>query len=387
MGFYGSYDFPWRQKWTINNTGLGALSNFPLQVISTYIEPRMAPHVRFVRVSSGGQVQCKHEYVGSTYYAGRWYTEFTVLIPTILAGVSEQSQQELWAYYGNAAVPSAEDAEGVWTDATGFVGVWHLDETSGHFEDSTSGGRDTTTETVSARALTTGASFDGVDDILVVDHDAAFETNDFTLEAYCRLVDLGETHYLFEKGTYEATGKYVYISNLGVLAGRTNQASATQQWTSGSAAVTAGAWHHLAAVKDGSAGLMYVNGTDETAGSPSLTNPAADSGTLQIGKYNTQGSGFFPGEIAESRISSVARSADWIAATSKNLHGTYVVEAAPIYIGHISSLNVVTQGISVRQSLTTKESKIEDLMSRRPTRLSKRELRQFKGRAGKGDGA
>ncbi|MGD0733384.1 MAG: DUF2341 domain-containing protein [Terracidiphilus sp.] len=86
---------------------------------------------------------------------------------------------------------------------------------------------------------------------------------------------------------------------------------------SGNTAINDGNWHHLQTVRStGEAVLIYVDGILET------TTAYSDSGPIDVsgGGANIGGGGntSFNGLIDEARISSVARSADWIATEFNN---------------------------------------------------------------------
>ena len=91
----------------------------------------------------------------------------------------------------------------------------------------------------------------------------------------------------------------------------------------------AGVWTHQAFVRDTSADRCYsfVSGTNSWAGGTAFGTEPVWAGTapLEIGGSHLSYS--FPGQIDEVRISSVARSADWIKAT----HDTVAVRNFATY--------------------------------------------------------
>jgi RHS repeat-associated protein len=122
-----------------------------------------------------------------------------------------------------------------------------------------------------------------------------------------------------------------YISTGG--AGSYRAASTTQPST--------GSWHHVVGTFDGSNIKLFLDG--------SLVNSVADSGnmnsasgSLWFGNESTYGGRSWNGSIDEVRISSVARSADWISTEYKN-------QSSPSTFYSVGSAAQGTMSLSITQ--------------------------------------
>ncbi|MEM7394022.1 MAG: LamG domain-containing protein, partial [Verrucomicrobiota bacterium] len=78
------------------------------------------------------------------------------------------------------------------------------------------------------------------------------------------------------------------------------------------------AWHHYAAHYDGANGGLHVDGIQQAAGGP-FGPMAADNGVMTIGHDDGLAARFLDGAIDEVRVSSVARSTNWLWATWMNI--------------------------------------------------------------------
>jgi hypothetical protein len=79
--------------------------------------------------------------------------------------------------------------------------------------------------------------------------------------------------------------------------------------------VDTGAWRHIAYVRNGGTGTLYIDGASR--GTHTATQTYATTDQWHFGRGRYQGlawSGFFLGRLDEMRIAPVARSGDWITA-------------------------------------------------------------------------
>jgi autotransporter-associated beta strand protein len=149
-----------------------------------------------------------------------------------------------------------------------------------------------------------------------------------TVSAWCRpsLISLAEAdNRIFSTVRSGAAGSTAFTFALG----RTNRVQLS--WRSPGAAtvtatitstvpVSASAWTHVAATYDGTVGTVWIAGVPVGSATQTL-----DSGTngvaAQIGRFSDGGSGnnaYYRGDLDEVRISSVARSSNWLWACYMN---------------------------------------------------------------------
>jgi hypothetical protein len=271
-----------------------------------------------------------------------------VNVPTL------SSDTKVTAYYG-WEFASAVDSMNVWSN--GYVGVWHLGESSSPLGVSTLGASDFTTFTAGGGRDTTagiyyaqtgivgGAAKFGPSEIytnscLRADHRDAYEGMDaITVEAWtCRDTDTVRNGYVIDMvantgknyawrmSDYERSG----TARVRFEATTTDDegSSSISMYTSG--AVSANIWYHQVFTYDSKSevannALLYINGKldKSAAGGNKPVKATGSEGILYLGnqqgyfKYTTP----FPGKIDEVRISNVARSAGWLATTYDMIQG------------------------------------------------------------------
>ena len=249
------------------------------------------------------------------------------------------------AHYGykGAGQPPAVTASDVW--ANGYVAVWHMNAPEGTFTqtDSTTTGKNIAPHSsyrdgilcgvegavgVAAElgrdGVTTGAFYvsdnGGVlDGFPAVTMEAwTFQTNYASADAYV----------LMKKVPSPAKVSYLLkeqVSTDGKIAGvcYTESGAYCDAWQSANLGVQCNEWTHQVSRWDGDVGrnTAFINGgivQDITANSRKGTLRTAGSGSFfYLGNNGADqwGTGVFPGKIDEVRISSVARSDDWVVAS------------------------------------------------------------------------
>jgi hypothetical protein len=217
-------------------------------------------------------------------------------------------------HWGNSAVALPGYATSGLTWASGFGGVWHLQQASG--PDSTvyrNNGASFGNITVPG-LLGSGQYFDGNDYIQVPDH-PSIGTNvvaSLTVSAWMKpdvtLTRTNETWRMLEKGDdyffgqgYSGAGGAVFIvkyTNLVFSAGNSMDLGSNE-------------WHHICGTYNGATLRIYTDGT--LSGSQPLA-PMIDDDKLPLRIGSDDSGKYFKGAMDETRVESVARSADWIKA-------------------------------------------------------------------------
>ncbi|MEW7291134.1 LamG-like jellyroll fold domain-containing protein [Aquimarina sp. 2304DJ70-9] len=161
----------------------------------------------------------------------------------------------------------------------------------------------------------TGISLDGTDDHININHNSAFNTNTFTIEAYFKTTSTAGGQSII--GKYDATGINGFSMNLsssGVL--RFEYAVPNNESTSLSNAsgLNDGNWHHIAlAFGDGKA-IFYIDGVlDNEITFSNIPETPTNTESLYIG-YSAFNNVYFNGDIDEVRYWSRALCSDEILA-------------------------------------------------------------------------
>ncbi|UCF61272.1 MAG: DUF2341 domain-containing protein, partial [Anaerolineaceae bacterium] len=157
-------DWSYRKKITIYSSQVSADLNYFPVLINQSTDTELAASAQadggdILFTSSNGTTKLDHEiekFVSGTGELVAW-----VEVPSLSGSVNT----ELYMYYGNASVADQWNINGTWDEGgtPNFRGVWHLDETSGQHEDSTSNGNDSTSVNVTTQGSATG-QIDGADE-------------------------------------------------------------------------------------------------------------------------------------------------------------------------------------------------------------------------------
>jgi len=277
------------------------------------------------------------DYTLLSYEIEQWnpngYSYIWVKVPRIDA---RSKTDFIYLYWGNSDAADAQDPIAIWTN--GYEGVWHLQN---GFEDSTAN----LNHGINAGSVDTlgiignGQSFDGDGDFITLPNSESLNVmnGDYTLEGWFIPADIPKKEDPVSGGYYSIIGRqgwniglsYLWNQSLNIqhlLAGHSFAASVTA-W----AEFEPGTPMFATAVVNKISGttLLYANGLlIEKVSWP----PGSEADTVQeinpwlIGGAGTSGGYWLQhahGIIDEARISSVARSSDWIRAQYKSMTGTF----------------------------------------------------------------
>jgi biopolymer transport protein ExbB len=238
--------------------------------------------------------------------------------------LSSTADTRIYLYYGNPAAPTPGASSEVWNAQ--YVGVWHLAQEPGvspAIVDSTGGVDLTPAGAMTATARQTGQlgwaiDFDGVDDRLSSAVEPRLAVTNLTITAWVQARTFpGNTGTIVARSTMEGASNHDYFLragdgdlNFGVFTG----ASDGITWGGWS---TTGEWHSLAATYDGTL-RIYFDGS-EVATDPGEGLIRDSMRPFHIGSWGVpDATRTWNGLIDEVRISSVARSASWIATRHAN---------------------------------------------------------------------
>jgi len=223
----------------------------------------------------------------------------------------------VWAYWGNAAhttEPEYTVNGNTWSE--GYEAVWHMGGATAKDSSPTLHDGSLSGPTSVSSEIGNAFSFDGNDSIIFSHHDNYDFQSAMTIEAYVNTDSAGSYQHLVNRGAggdvnigcaFHDTKMYSrnYIS--GALLNRY-----------GSSTLTSGTWNHYTWRYDGANYGYLLNGGIETqevyAGSVDL----AANTTFLVGREMGFGN-YFRGDMDEVRVSSVARSDDWLYAAWQNL--------------------------------------------------------------------
>ena len=147
-----------------------------------------------------------------------------------------------------------------------------------------------------------GRYFDGTDDYIEATiTELNFTSEDFSIEAWFKVAQVGADQVIFCRGEYQVGGYYFYVHSGNYLTFITNQAGSVQ--SSGSSAfVAVDTWYHTVVTRSGASVKIFVNGVEDTAAAGSHTDPVSSALTVKVGISWTNAWGDYKGNIGEIRI-------------------------------------------------------------------------------------
>lgn len=320
-------------------------TDFPVLISGTFPYLATVANGGEVQSSSGydivfssdaaGQNKLDHEI--DSYNATTGSASFWLRIPTL----SHTTDTAIYMWYGNSAVTaSQENKPGVWRN--GYAGVWHFSNNGGLSASDSTGNNTATISNVTAGSGQIGGAGNfssGSTSYVRVASSSSFKpASAITLEAWAYPRTVGSQDYgqILSLGyRTDTTWNSPWVAyNLALHNTAFNldfdaTTAATYHPVTTTAVLAQDSWTHVVAVYDGSAERVYLNGLADTATqSVSGAIDYGSSGDLTIGTRSatTPWNGW-DGLLDEVRISTVARSADWIATeyTNQKLPGTYVI--------------------------------------------------------------
>jgi RHS repeat-associated protein len=267
-----------------------------------------------------------------------------VQIPTL----SHTSDTVIYLFYGNPNVTtSQQNATGVWDSY--YEAVYHLANVgSGNAVDSTTNGNNGTASgaTQAQGEIDGAASFNGTSSLVTAPNSSSLDvTSAVTLCAWIDPASISSGQRIVSKGNTGDSNSsyYLYLdssSNLHMAVNNTG-------WNDvGYALKSANSWYYACGTFDGNNRNLYVNGQLQYSIAQSATISISNAPFYIGGQYSdTQ---FFDGIIDEVSVSSVARSADWIA--SEYLNQSSPASFYELYSENAGGIVPATVNLSSSQS-------------------------------------
>jgi hypothetical protein len=330
----------WQSKgsWTIPGSGNGGYTyhraiaidhtqvpntdqtNFPILIAGTYSYLATASNAGKVQNPNGYDIVFSSDSAGSNllkfererYVAATGEVAFWVNVPVL----SHTADTVIYMWYGNASV-SADTAAPAAVWDSNYKGVWHLPNgTTLSALDSTSTGNNgaVTGVTATAGQIAGGANVTGAGQYIDIGNPASLGfSNAMTLEAWVNPVTVANCHACIIMAKPYAYEFGVYLD--GTIKWALQNGNPGWSWQ-GTAPITAGVWTHVVLTYNNGVALTYINGA--------LAHTYNGSGNLAPSTYSmrllnrSDLDAPFNGKADEMRASSIARSADWIAAEYHN---------------------------------------------------------------------
>jgi len=221
------------------------------------------------------------------------------------------SSTYIWAYWGeqNLSAPASQTNGAVWSQD--YAAVYHLSDMTDSTANRNDGVANNDPDLCPSESRVGQAyHFDGNDRIRAADDASLDLVNGITLCGWFRSQTWNQWSGIISKGSDNA---YELECNAG------SQMRIRINNQGGQAATATGLnlheWYHIAGTYDRAWVRMYINGNQVDARSLSLPINANNS-ELSLGDRSNND--YFTGQLDEMRVSSVARSADWVKARYDN---------------------------------------------------------------------
>ncbi|MBQ6341348.1 MAG: DUF2341 domain-containing protein [Kiritimatiellae bacterium] len=267
-----------------------------------------------------------------------WNTSGTSLIWVKVPSVTSTTT---FTMYFCGSDNAANTPTAVWT-AANYVGVWHMDETSGTVADATGHGLTATPmgayATSSARytgndapighARQTGGNANTKGYLSIPSYDSFNVGNTFTMSGWVRATGLGNAPRLFSRkeGYKDTNGWEIEMTNFSTFKAR----GANKDSYTGTFAPTFQAkWLHVAFVFNGYDLIVYGNGVPVSS-SGTITEATDNDKPLSIGCDSDGTENHIQGAFDECRLLDAVASADWIAAEYATVASDTFVTAGDI---------------------------------------------------------
>lgn len=308
----------------LNDTGALPATGFPVEISLSGEWLKDAAHGGHVASANGWDIIFKQD-SAQLYHEVDFYDPVAgVLVAHVrVDSLSKADDTILEIFYGDGGVGGpTEDPDNVWDSSYGAV--WHLQEASGDFVDSTAYGRDGT-DNVSAAGKTgkiaSGQEFDGTNDKITIGNEFAFEyTDPFTMSAWIKrdANGAGARYTVAAKANLSSARGWIWKWDKDyVELWIANDYGGAKYIRVLAPVDTSLDWRHYVITYDGSgvaAGVkMYRDGTQvsTTPMLDSLSGTTIDTQTLDLGNRGND-TQVLDGYLDEVRISTIVRDADWV---------------------------------------------------------------------------
>ncbi len=234
---------------------------------------------------------------------------------------ASSSNSFVWVYYGNSSATNGQNAADVWSN--GYVGVWHLNQTSGQVLDSTANANHGTSISISNRNATgyLGSAFynSASNSCITIPHHASQAVvSRLTAEAWVKEAATNSNRNIFRKEVVDDGDTYLAYTvgdNGGKMTVNITDSSLNSTSYATIKNYMSSSWAHIAMTYDDVANkaIAFSNGNNTTANGNVTRNIYTGnkwSNLKLFGSCNANGA--FLGTLDELRLSKVIRSEDWI---------------------------------------------------------------------------
>lgn len=318
-------DYQYRKKLTVDHTKIdSSLSNFPvlIRLRNTNFDFSKAKTdgTDITFTTSDGETKLKFD--RARYDNSNEEAEFYVKLLTI----SDSIDTEFYIYYGGSTASDENDPENVYD--SNFKGIYHLNETSGIFFDSTSNDQDGTGSGTLLRnqsgkigkAVNFGTSGESY-----INLSALSTMTNWTIESWVKPTIIDTDAHQIVSNDQSGWNDDVLIgidpeSDYGSVDKRfgcvqQDSVSSIRTIVNDTSDAVVDTWYRVTITSDGNTLKLYVNDTQKASQGKAGTALIFNGSATYIGSSPSIATRFWKGLIEEVRISNSDRGIDWIKAS------------------------------------------------------------------------
>lgn len=337
----GWYDSNWvyRKEIIINAAQVAGTANFtdfPVLISMTHADLKDTGNSGHVGQADGGDILFTNAAGTKLHHEIEKYDPATgELIAWVeVSTLDFDDNTQLYVYYGYAAAANQWDISGAWD--SGYTAVYHMNQDPSGSAPQLLNSENNTLQGTSVGSMVSGdvvtgkignaIDFDDTNDR--IDTTDNHTGNTITLSAWInpRTVDTGDWDTVFMRAN-SATNWIdwqLYSNDIDhgdgpafKLNENDDQVVDANEYAANTTVLSTSTWYHLVGTYDGTTITLYKNGTSiDTTTCTSCTIPDSNR-AFTIGGNEVWGE-YFDGQIDEARISTTARSGDWVATEYNN---------------------------------------------------------------------
>jgi hypothetical protein len=332
----------YRRPLTIDGTKIDAnLNNFPITVFLNSLRFNFSKarsdgfDIRFT--DSDGVTLLTYE--RERHDATNQLAEYHVKIPSLTAG----QNKTIYMYYGNNSASDGTDPTNVWD--SNFVGVYHLKESTGNFNSSTS----TNYYGVGAGGITRGVSgkidgavsFDGSSGEIDIDNMSNI-TGDWTIEVLLKRGRINSSVDEIILGKNSDMNFFMRILTNNTIDGYFHNGTAWQTIPASTNQMNSTTVFYYWVFRRSSNTLEHIVDNVVWTNGTTSGNPVTGSQRLTFGRSASTSQRWFQGILDEVRISNVSRSNAWIKASYHSVNDSLLNYGAEEFLGSRRRLLIST---------------------------------------------
>ncbi len=335
--------YDWEEILYVDHTkvsGTADLIDFPILMDITHQDLKSVLNGGYVHNSNGYDIIFAQNGVPLTHQIESYDpTTGHIVVWVKIPVLSPSIDTEVRILCGNQLITTDPSLPLVWN--SNFAGVWHLHD---NLLDATQSGNDGVNFGASGTSGVISNGMEFISSRVEIPDDNSLDLMEYTVEAW---VYPTQTHHTWQpilakeanNGTHRNYGFFIKPNSMRVHFSFKHNCTGAWKSYNTNGSMIMNEWNHIVMTMDGSRFKCYLNGVLDKNKNVSNFSPCMSSYPIKIGDEISSYT-YFNGKLDEIRISSVARSVDWIVTTYNNQANPtgffYIGSNAPLPIDLLS---------------------------------------------------